>query len=115
MVRGLARSGGFNAYHLADDTVSPNNNKEQTPLAIVVKEVANGSHIYVYYISENNRRLMRATKPVLGGAYQQEIVLPEDSPDDNSDLAASSVPTGNLVSFMLKSNGKYKCRSCASY
>ena len=106
-VRRLAKNGVSSAYHLADDTVSTDNIMAQTPLAIVVKSVADTVQIFVYYISDSNRRLMRATKPLLAGAYQVQSVMPEDSLDDTSDLAVSSVPTGNLVSFMLKGNERY--------
>lgn len=97
----------FKAYRRADDTVSTDDIMAETPLAIVVKMVANVVQIYVYFISDSNKRLMRATKPLLAGTYKLESIMPEDSVDVTSDLAASAVPTGNLVSFMLKGNNRY--------
>ena len=81
---------------------------EQTPLAVVIKTVANVLTVFVYFVSLSNRRLMRATKPLVGGEWIKKAVIENDSLDDSGDLAATPLQTGNCLSFMLSGNTAYK-------
>ena len=81
---------------------------EQTPIAVVVKTVAGTQMIYVYFVSGSNRRLMRARKALLSGSWEKKAVLENDSVSESSDLAATAVQGGVVLSFILTGNQLYR-------